>query len=357
MSELRGGFQGRDINEGFQALAGVRNWDDLDGLIETLPVLSSPVFHAELRRFRQERADELGSERANFMAIYDALFLRLHQRAYLEHIKAARSQGARTTPPIGPLYAPPFFLALVSLLNGQLPLQEGPCYDPASDAVALAAELNSLLGRTIELPAYQPTAGSLWCAMILACANCGSPRLGIRAYFIDLLQAPALLEPLKEKHINADLCPQCSAQVVAPKRIWVQERPNPRDPLASLSCLLFANPSELIYLAPPGTIRDAAYDRVLEIRAEILMRQLSWSPPQAVGNRANSGSFSLVIVYSPDELAARIQATTVASPALPASYLDFVSNMARHLASGITPVYNVIEIIREQIPKSGRIGL
>ena len=58
MSERPGGFERRDIDQGFQALAGAQSQAELKSRIDSMPVLRSPIFHAYLRQYRLSNLQE-----------------------------------------------------------------------------------------------------------------------------------------------------------------------------------------------------------------------------------------------------------------------------------------------------------
>jgi hypothetical protein len=59
MPERPAGFEREEIDKGFQALAKVQSAEDLDRIIASMPVLRSPMFHAQLRQYRLTNMAEL----------------------------------------------------------------------------------------------------------------------------------------------------------------------------------------------------------------------------------------------------------------------------------------------------------
>src|SRR5215467_11501296 len=81
MPERPGGVDRKEIDQGFRALASVQNADDVGRLIDTMPVLQSPIFHAYLRQYRlnnQAEFEKLPEAYEGFMGVYDTFFTRLH---------------------------------------------------------------------------------------------------------------------------------------------------------------------------------------------------------------------------------------------------------------------------------------
>ena len=90
---------------------------------------------------------------------------------------------------------------------------------------------------------------------------------------------PQWLSYVQSGRVNADACASCRTTNAQVMRYWVTELPRPADPLAALSCLYRRSDHEAIYMPPSGTVRRPEYDRILEVRLEMLARQLS--PPWA----------------------------------------------------------------------------
>lgn len=344
MAELAGGFSKDDIAAGFEALRTAGSPKQLRESIESMPVLRAPIFHAQLRQYRlkmEQQAAEYAEHFANFLSIYDAFFTQLHYRAFFSEsnvpVVTPDSQKAAT-------FGPPFYMALSDTMGNRLPPLEGPAYDPATESDAIEQELKNHLNDNISLPPWRATNGSRWAAAIVACPGCRLPRLAIRAQLIDLTRAPELLEPIQHKRINNDSCPRCGAERATPVRIWIQEQPAPADPLAAISWICRARPTEATYLPPAGTKRNPDYDRILEIRMEMLLRQLA---DESMSGTA-TGVHTNGIAYSIDELLWRLESIRSRDEATVA-YEDIVQNITERLRSGVMPLYQTEQFVQQAI--------
>jgi hypothetical protein len=272
VAERLGGFDQDEIHHGFEALLSARNRSGVERAVEELPVLRAPVFHAFFRQHMLRAQSERPDWHAAVEPLYDDFFYVLHERAYMHLAAACRPER----PPIDvpPTFAPEFFLRLADRLGGNLPTANGPTYDPA-DSVGLANELCALAGPGVDVPAYAPTPGSRWAAVLVRCPVCQSSRLDLRAHFVDLTEAPDLADPLRTGSVNLAPCPKCGCAVRLPQRVWVTESPEPADSLAALSCLWILGETFECYQPPPGTTRVPNLDRVLECRFNKLQRDLA----------------------------------------------------------------------------------
>jgi len=104
MSELAGQYSKEDIAAGFAAVFKAGSAADLETAINALPVLRAPIFHAQMRQYRLR----MQPESANFLSIYDAFFLKLHYRAYMEELKS--NPPSTTGKARVDVHAPAFYL-------------------------------------------------------------------------------------------------------------------------------------------------------------------------------------------------------------------------------------------------------
>jgi hypothetical protein len=58
MAERPGGFEKREITEGFRTLTRAHSLSEFKAMIESMPVLRSPIFHAQLRQYRLSNVAE-----------------------------------------------------------------------------------------------------------------------------------------------------------------------------------------------------------------------------------------------------------------------------------------------------------
>jgi tetratricopeptide (TPR) repeat protein len=339
MSELAGQYSKEDIGAGFTAVFKAASAADLETAINALPVLRAPIFHTEMRQYRLR----MQPESANFLSIYDGFFLKLHYRAFMEELKSnppGSASGQRVD-----VYAPAFYLQFTKgMLGGKLPPLDGRTYDPAKDTDAIAHELESHLGKKIELQSWQPSKGSRWAAILMACRRCPEIQLTFRAQLVDLTVAQELREILEQKRINSEICQYCGATLGLPVRVWIQEQPGATDPLGVASWICRPRATEAIYLPPPGTLRNSENDVILEVRQEILLRQLGQNP---FAPDAQVGMQSYGVAYGLDELLRRLSAGSSA-------YEDMVQSITEKLESGLMPLYQVEQFIRQIVPPTAK---
>jgi len=282
-------------------------------------------------------------ESANFLSIYDAFFLKLHYRAYMEELKS--NPPSTTGKARVDVHAPAFYLQFTKdMLGGKLPPLDGPIYDPTKDTDAIAHELASHLGKKIELQSWQPSNGSRWAAILMACRKCPEIQLTFRAQLVDLTVAPELREMLDQKRINSEVCQYCGATLGLPVRVWMQEQPGASDPLGVASWICRPRATEAIYLPPPGTLRNPENDVIFEVRQEILLRKLGQNP---------TGSQSQGVAYGLDELSRRLQSVEGKSAGTIA-YEDMVHSITEKLESGLMPLYQVEQFIRQILPPNAK---
>ena len=375
--ERFGGFCKDEFDDASIALARVESLEALRELVKSEPVFRSPYFHAYLRQQRfafENDAQKFPEQFAAFLGAYDALFTMLHYFAFASepavdavpispatklapalllkiqqlakgmlHYFAFASEPAVDAVPISPAtkLAPALLLEIQQLANGKMPALNGPPLDPSRDSAEIAAELEHMLGRRVALPDYHALPGALFALVRVRCARCGKGRLVLRAFAIDLRVNPHWLAHLQEGRVNADSCPNCGTTKAFVNKVWMTDRPAPADELAFLSCLCRRSDREAIYLPPPGTVRHPELDRILEIRLEMLARQLggAWAHDVEVGVHTDG------IAYSIDELSRRISKVEQASVA-ETEYNDVCQTVTEKLTSGELPYRDAENYLR-----------
>ena len=218
MPERAGGVERQDIDAGFRALAGAENAREIERLIETLPVLRSPIFHAYLRQYRYGKRTELrGVPGAyeHFMEVYDQFFTHLHLLAnYVQARSEPEPQSTAGAPVVQTM--PPFFEAVRLALGSEdagarwsgfssavrPPRDKLPPF-PAHQTTGSPASMGTDTGFLVELRggcvrAMQGTSGSD-CALLLG-------------YF----EQPTLLDSLGAGAYEQPVCPRCFGRTVLP---------------------------------------------------------------------------------------------------------------------------------------------
>jgi CHAT domain-containing protein len=338
MPELIDGFELREFGEAIRVLASARGLDDLRDLMETRPIYSSPYFHAQFRQTRihyESDSQQHPEAFAAFLEVYDALFTLLAYRAYAS--QPAVKEGPEAS--AGPV-APALLLELKRTAGDSLPAADGPTLIAQRDGSAIAQELEQMLGRRFSLREYAPLAGGVFALLRVQCLECGTHRLALRAYAIDLRTDSQWLSHLQAGRVNADACPNCRTTNAHVIRYWVTEVPAPADPLAALSCL-YRSDNEAIYMPPPGTVRRPEHDRILEVRLEMLARQLG--PPWA--RTRDQGVHIQGVAYTVAELARRVAETEKAGRGN-TEYEDICQRMTERLKSGDTPFRDAEKFLR-----------
>lgn len=347
-----GGMDPAEIEEALDAFQEARSPDALEDAVSRVPALSAPLLHAVIRQEFLRLSNAASPELAGFAPRYWDYFRILHERWYweiAEEAGAARSEratGQSAAAPAGKpaAFLPPFWAAFREAAGDEVPAEEeqGVPYDPAEGADGLQGELRRLFGRDIPLPAYGPTDGSSWCAVIVQCAGCGRRRLDVRAFKVDLVTAPDLAGPLRDGQINNCSCPVCGEACAYPVSVPVMETPGPEDSLAALSCVWRLAPNMICYQPPPGTTREEDKDRILEVRCDALYQALSWPDPP--GRPADDGTTTITfsVAYSPGELAGyldRVTGEAAVSYAMDVMAAEFI----RKVESGLLPLSDAID--------------
>ena len=350
MPERAGGFERKEIDDGFRALASARSAEDIGHVIDKMPVLRSPIFHAQLRQYRLENWAEFEKNpQANegFMQVYDTFFTRLHFLAnYAQSRSEPESQPSGAEP--ARQITPAFFEAVRSALGSAMPGPDGPTFHPRSDATAIAESIAKLTKEPVELPLWEQTRGVLWSAVVGACGRCHELRLVIGPYLLDVVGQPGILDSLRSAAFERSGCPRCSARTVLPMRTWISEQPSPDDPLAAICTLCRVRETEFIYRTPPGTVRKPEDDRILEIRLDMMIRQLQIEQPFADGVVLSNG-----IAYSLEELVWRIDQTLL-TPAAPIDYQDMMAAIYQKLLSGLLNWQDTEMLIQKTAAATGK---
>lgn len=351
MSYRPGGVDTDEIRAAFESLRGVRSAQELDQLIDTLPVLSTPIFHARLRSELHRQIGEHGEPHPHFIQVYHYLFASLHHRIHARLIESASPPAEIPTRPSPvEVFAPPYFLRVAAELGDRLPKAEGRTLNPATDAAEIRAEIEAVVGRGVDLPEYEPFTGSHWSMILVACASCRHVRLKVCAYGIDLSQWPALVELLRDGSLNNPDCPTCSGVLCFPLRVWVQDSPGAGDELAALSCAWRVSDSKFIYQVPPGTPKDEQNNYVLEVRFDKLLQRLGWHYGQTPkGESPKVAHLSFAIAYGTDEVSEYIRRMTDAERAIPLVMEVMIHELTRKLKSRLLPIYDVEDLIRKTV--------
>jgi tetratricopeptide (TPR) repeat protein len=349
MPERAGGFERKEIDDGFRALASVQSAQDLDRLIDTMPVLRSPIFHAYLRQYRFNNLAEFEKiPRAYqaFMEVYDSFFTRLHFQAnYAQSRSEPQPRNLSAEPVRQPV--PPFFEAVRNALGSAVPAPDGPTFHPQSGAADIRDAIARLTKKLAALPPWEPSPGTLWSGVVVACGRCHQPRLAIVPYCLDILGQPAVLDSLRSGAYEWPTCPHCPARTVLPLRTWISEEPSPSDPLGAICTLCRVRETEIIFRPPPGTERKAEDDRILEIRLDMMIRQLGIKQPSDAGVVLSNG-----IAYCLEELVWRIDRSLSAA----GSQIDYQDTMAaiyQKLLSGLLNWQDAERQIRRTVAAAG----
>jgi hypothetical protein len=350
MPERAGGVDRKEIDQGFQALASVQNADDIGRLIDTMPVLQSPIFHAYFRQYRLNNLAEfkkLPEAYEHFMGVYDTFFTQLHFLANYTQAQGEPKAEAGRDQPVRQ-YVPAFFEAVRSALGSVAPASDGPTFHPGSDAAAISKAIERRTNKPVTLPPWEPSVATLWSAVVAACGRCSELRLVIVPHFIDIGAQPALLDSVRSGAYELSACPHCSARTILPIRTFVSEEPSPRDPLGAISTLCRVLETEIIFRPPPGTVRKVEHDRILEIRLDMMIRQLGIEQ-----SSAGSVVLSNSIAYSLKELLWRID-RSLSTPVGQVGYQDTMAAIYQKLLSGLLNWQDAERLIRETVAAVGR---
>ena len=350
MPERPGGFERKEINDGFRALASAQGAEDILHLIDNMPVLRSPIFHAQLRQYRLTNLAEFEKNPQayqGFMQVYDGFFTRLHFLAnYAQSLADLEPQSSSAGP--ARQSEPVFFQAVRSALGSALPAPDGPTYNPRSEVAGIADSITKLTKHPVELPPWEPTPGILWSCVVAACGRCHELRLVTGPYFLDIAGQAGILDSLSSGAYERPGCPHCSARTVLPLRTWISEEPSADDSLGSICTLCRVRETEIIYRPPPGTVRRPEDDRILEIRLDMMIRQLKIEQPTAEGVILSNG-----VAYSLEELVERINQTLSTSTAR-IGYQDTMAAIYQKLLSGLLNWQDAERLIRDTAAASGR---
>lgn len=350
MAQRLGGVDPLEIEEAMDALSTAHSVSDLERALNDFPIISLPIFHAIMRQEYYRMRKEEDPHLRGFEALYQDLFRILHTRAH-QRLCQSVSRNIKNLSDITTLsFAPPFFRELIMALDGRLPMDGQPPLNPATDMKQILSEVTTLVGQQVILPSYEPSRGSLWSAVIVVCAGCKQRWLTIRAFMVDLLQAPELIKPLQQGRLNNSVCPHCGEAVCYPIRRWIQEPPGTRDALAALTCAWRLTDSLFVYQPPPGTKRIEDNDRILEIRFATLMDSLTWpeiSPPQS-----KSGT-NMAVAYTIKELLSYLNQATGADAEIPMELTFMIHELSRKVRSGLLPLHQAVSHIEHTVPRRG----
>ncbi|AKJ01749.1 CHAT domain-containing protein [Archangium gephyra] len=345
MALRKGGFEPKDLEDGFHALLQAPNPKRLEALIGELPVLRAPVFHEEVSRtLAGELPPQVRHRLETFFLLLDKGAHQLRARSLLEN-----GGGRRASVP--PPHAPPYFQRLMELLGTHLPPGriDAPL-DPSTDGARIEADVAALTGAPAGLPSYAPTPGSQWGIVLVECMGCGARRAEVRALRIDLTRAPELKEPLEQGRINGRVCPRCRFEMGLPAGIWILERPWPGDILATLACIVRVDAQLSVYLPSSSRERDFSMLRVLEARSRQLLHELEArdAPPEE-----EPGMQMVAIAYGQDELRTRLR-DTPEERQLPALMEGAWAQLALGLESGQMTLEEAQVYARELAGREGR---
>lgn len=364
MPQRIGGMDPAEVDEALRAYGTARSPDDLEDALDRIPALNGPLLAAIIRQQYLRRDHDGSPEQAYLEARFSAFFLILHERWHREIVAAARASYQESTErnaadaPAVP-FMPAFWAALHDSLAGRVPGTSSAgmaVFDPAQDTDGLCEELRRLCGRPIMLPAYQPTEGASWGAVIVGCAACDRARLEVRAFAIDLVAAPELTEPLRQGRLNNTACPACGQACAYPIRVLAMEQPGPEDSLAALSCVLRLAPDVFCYQPPPGTTRVADKDRILEVRFDQLFRVLSWPEPPGTSARPGPDGAKqtrISVAYSLAELIGQLDRAT-GEEAADAGMEAMIQDVSGKVASGLLPLHAGMEFVATWVPRVGK---
>lgn len=316
------GFSHEDIEEGFASVRACTSIEELEALIEKMPLLQSSTFHAFLRYEVFARA---GSEDP-LVRWYDEFFHLLHRRAHERFICAALENEDPPPRSRAQSFAPRYFQALVAACDGRIPASVDVPRRPDLDLDVIHTDLAVLRGAGPTLPAYQSSRGSRWSVLVVDCPRCEMSRLLVHAHFVDLAQAPDVADLMRSGTFNAHDCPRCGIDVFRPRFAWIQEAPGARDVLNGSATLWRVDEATLIYSAPRGSRHDPALNRVFEARLRKLLVEVD-EKAQAPRSRAQSIAFA----YRDEEW---IGIMNERGGELPFAMLAVISEMTSRLQTG-----------------------
>jgi hypothetical protein len=393
MAQRPGGIDPLEIQAAFEALYKVTSYDDLQQIVEDLPVIRSPIFHASIRQWALR-------SRTKNSPLYEDLFLILHSRA---HNRLCEEVGHRTSnafPTIRPDYRPSYFDELNRILDGRIPKSNQRPLNPATDASLILADVTKAIGKPAELPVYTPSSGSHWNAVVVRCAACRRERLTYRAYAVDLLSG-CMEQQLRDSKINNSVCPYCSEPLCLPLQVWVREEPGAQldkqstrpkrlipklwrlicvlwswlltshhnfaspldrpmytridrragDLLASLSCVWKMDEHFFVYQPPPGTPRIENNDRILEVRFSSHLNRIPWPEREKSEVTTNAVVTTMSVAYTIEELQHHLSRV---DDDIPLAMSTMVDDIGRKLRSGILPFYEAQSHVLECVPHIGR---
>jgi CHAT domain-containing protein len=321
------GVDQAEIEEALTALRGAHSFGDLERLVESMPILQTPAFHATLRQiYHQSPADFGGdSARAAFVALYDDLIYLLHRQSY----SGICLQGKADPPPApgrGPR-PPALYEAVCGALAGYaLPTRETKSLDPGRDREQLEEFLRDVRGSCPPLPEYRAEPGISWTLMAVTCPHCRETRLVGHVHALDLVQAPGLETPLRDGRFEDAGCPSCEEVCRDPVCVLLEDPPRSADPLTSLGCAIRLAPDVVVFRPPPGTPDRPELRRLLEMRFERQGSKNGWASK-------TDGITIHAVAYSSAELDRTIDRYLLSSE-MPRSMTSTVEEIAGKLRTG-----------------------
>lgn len=340
-----GGQDPDNINNALTELNQAGSIDDLELLVEELPVINSPVFHAILRQEYLRLRNEHNPRLQHFEPKYEDLFMLLHFKIHeqLCHEVSLNKGVAHLQKPS--FYAPPIYVEISGILQDKIPDSDGPVFNPKKDLLEIQREISSIVGRRVNLPEYKSTEGSHWNVTLVRCASCQYEYLSFRAYAVNLIQAVELEKPIREGRINNGSCPKCGEELCFPLRVWIQEEPGVSDALAALSCIWRISENLLVYQPPPGTPRIEDNDRILEVRCMSLEKNIPLSIPkkESEGNEI----LSYAVAYSIEELRHYIKQVNMPEDFSVSQMSIAIEELSRKVQSRVLPLYEAEELLSE----------
>lgn len=344
-----GGFDTDDLGVGYRVLV---SHDDLDEKIDTLPILSSPLFHSQLRVHIQassQQGVDLPALRARFDELLRLLHERLHRRLF-DAAATAPLEGAPASPPWPPV--PLFYAALLASVAGATPQPPGVPFDPSAGTefvLSMAGDPCGPNGDSQPLPPYKATPGVRWNAIVVECAGCRITRVVVRAHFVDLVARPDLRHALGPGSITRNGCPTCGTGVCSPKFLWLCEGETPSDPLNALATIVRVSEEMLVYCPPFGTPHDSSTERVLEGRFDQLERDLGLHiRPSSNGDAA--AAMAVGFAYDAETLTELI-ARAAQSGGAPVAMWALIVDFARRMQSGQVAPTEIEAYLRETEPQ------
>jgi tetratricopeptide (TPR) repeat protein len=279
-----GGISNAELKAALNAFAGASTPKALETAVREHPALSTPVIHALLRQDRLHgtfAGEKIPSDvfSAGWLPRYNDLFALLfaqHHDRLNRQVRAGEHNEKQSSP--AKQSGPAMLLTICAALEDHpLPLV-GPTRDPLGDSGALAADLRDVLGYHVDLPPYEPTAGTRWTLTVVKCSRCDRAYPVVRATHVELKAVSAMAELAGEGCVNDSWCPECGTRLCQPARVWVADARWPRHRFHALAAIWQLGPNDFGHQAPPGMWRVPDADRIIEIWFETLRDQEPFEP-------------------------------------------------------------------------------